>query len=57
MQYKVVYATSTVMKGAVTKIEKEVEELIKQGYSPQGGVSVSQNDSEWITVCQAMVKE
>ena len=59
MDYKVVYGQGLSIVGAVAELEQEVDDLIMDGYKPQGGVSVTTEDSNsnWITVCQAMIKE
>lgn len=58
MDYKVVYGQGLSVVGAVNELQQEVDELIMDGYKPQGGVSVTADaDSDYITVCQAMIKE
>lgn len=60
MEYKILN------KSNLWDLEKEVNEYIKQGWRPQGGVMIQQNPHLKITLgsinagthhCQAMVKE
>jgi len=57
MEYRVVCSVSANIKGANTGLVNQIQNLIEEGFKPQGGISVSENDAGWITVCQAMVKE
>ena len=53
MDYKVIEC------GDVETLEKEVNELIQEGWQPLGGVSASYTSTEYsedFVVCQAMIK-
>ena len=59
MQYKIVSAKNTYQYNTLEKLEKEVNNLIAQGWKPLGGVSVVKpyatlTDYE---AFQAMIKE
>lgn len=59
MEYKIVIAHGEFYKSVRIKVEEEVKELIKQGYQPQGGVSITNEtygNNVWYTITQAMVK-
>ena len=56
--YKLVCVENLYLFDAQWKLEKNVNDLIREGWVPQGGVSVCRatlNDE--YSVCQAMVKE
>ena len=57
MEYKVVSGVSTNIKGAVPGLVNEVQKLIEEGFKPQGGIAISEDESGWVKVCQAMIKE
>ena len=42
--YKIVYAQEKYLSDATQKVEKEVNQLKKQGWTEQGGVSISRAD-------------
>lgn len=54
MEYKIVTVCESPLQKALEKLEKEVNKLCKEGWKPQGGVSVTVHIA--FTVCQAMVK-
>ena len=59
MEYQTVYETSEYLYDGSKKLDNKVNELIKDGWEPQGGVSVSPEvygHKTWYTLCQAMVK-
>lgn len=56
MQYKVVCCQDCWVQDALEKLEKEVKNLCKEGWKPQGGISIAVKDYDWCYVCQAMVK-
>ena len=57
-QYKIVHAISRALCDAVKYLEKEVNELLQEGWELQGGVSVSKADNgSYSAACQAMVKK
>lgn len=59
--YKVVYTEQEKnLHDATKKVEKEVNELKKQGWIEQGGVSITSTkyyEAIWYSVAQAMVKD
>ena len=59
MQYKVLSRENEIYSFALEELEKEVQKLIKIGWIPQGGVSVTSFtiDITHHLVAQAMVKE
>ena len=59
MQYKIVYAQDKYLHSAIEKLEKQVKNLMNDGWEPVGGVSVIK-PYETLTdheVFQAMIKE
>ena len=59
MEYKIVIAHGESYRRVRIQVEEEVKELIKQGYQPQGGVSITNEkhgSNVWYTITQAMVK-
>ena len=55
--YKIVYAQEKYLYDATEKVEKEVNQLKKQGWVEQGGVSISRAELGGnYYVAQAMVK-
>lgn len=50
MQYKVVHGDG------IVDIEKEVQELMRQGWKPQGGISETTYIGGQVLLVQAMVK-
>ena len=58
MQYKVVSASSMEITNAQRELEDQVSQLIKDGWKPLGGVSLSVTPVAYITIfTQAMIKE
>ena len=57
MKYKVVCGTAGIANGAAKELEKEVEKLIKEGYKPFGSLAMCENETGWVSICQAMIKE
>lgn len=60
MQYTVVCVKADWHTDAARELTKEVRELLKSGWKPQGGVSVSRSDFGSLTsivMAQAMTKE
>lgn len=59
MQYKVLREESGNFSASLKNLEKEVEELIKKGWIPQGGISISSFTIELphYIIAQAMIKE
>lgn len=59
MQYKIVYEYHSTVGDALRSLESEVKILCKEGWKPQGGISItSKSEKEtWCYACQAMVKE
>ena len=60
MEYQVVISSEKTAFEASNKLEKEVNSLIKRGYKPLGGVSVSRSDTDYmqmIVMSQAMIKK
>lgn len=55
MQYKVVTAHQQFMYDAIRELEKEVNKLIRDGWKPVGGVSITQD--QYFRAAQAMGKE
>lgn len=56
MYYKVVCVQSANYYDAARKLAIDVEEALRDGWRPQGGVSVAVNQYEQYTLCQALVK-
>ena len=54
MQYKVVSIRDKYMKNAVERVEQQVKLLIKAGWKPLGGISITKDDIFY--ACQTMVK-
>ncbi len=56
--YKIVYADRFLYDNATADLEAEVNALIKEGWIPQGGVSITTNaeNHQRYVLCQAMVK-
>lgn len=58
MQYQVVYGYNRGLYSTLAELKEAVEKLCKDGWKPQGGVSIAVKDgSGWIYAGQAMVKE
>ena len=56
--YKIVYYEKSTLYDAINYIENEVKKLKSEGYTEQGGISLSvDTDRYWFTVAQAMVKK
>lgn len=55
--YKIVYAQENYMPDAVDEVEQKVNELKKEGWTEQGGVSISCELRGFCYVSQAMVKK
>ena len=56
MQYEVVYAQGDNMGSTVSELEKEVERLCRNGWKPQGGITITTSPFKMCYACQAMVK-
>lgn len=60
MEYKVVFVEKNSISFATMDLEKKVNALIKEGWKPQGGISISKWDDGTfihITLSQAMIRE
>ena len=57
MEYKVVFFVRNSEVEAITALERQVTRLLATGWKTQGGVSVTQDSSNFYHVYQAMVKE
>lgn len=55
--YKIVFAQKDYIPDAVYKVEEKVNELKKEGWTEQGGVSISCELGGFCYVSQAMVKK
>ena len=56
MQYQVVSAQSESLYQALRELEGNVRELLEEGWTLQGGISIGVTYFDWYCVCQAMVK-
>lgn len=56
MQYKVVCGQSNLVHTALEELEAKVKTLCKEGWRPQGGISIAVKNFDWYYVCQAMVR-
>ena len=61
MEYCIVKRESTRLSNALSELTKEVNQKLKEGWEPQGGVSIAIEklaitETEWFYVCQAMVR-
>lgn len=45
-----------VFEDSITELKDKVNEMIKQGWRPQGGVCTSVNMGVGVLFCQAMIK-
>jgi len=60
MEYKVIVVSRGYKENehaAVEKLEREVNQHLKQGWKPQGGVSVALNTDWDQTLTQALVRD
>lgn len=46
MKYKILYADAVTLESALKTLEMKVDHWLKQGYVPQGGVSVIRYPSQ-----------
>ena len=56
MRYKVIYAYGNCMSSAVNELQKKVEQLCREGWKPQGGITIAAASCTMCYACQAMVK-
>jgi len=56
MEYRVVCGLSNNINGAISGLVNEVQKLIEEGYKPQGGIAISEDEAGGVKVCQAMIK-
>ena len=60
MNYMVIVRENKIAEYAVAQVEKEVNEYMKMGWEPQGGLSVSRSETHGIEttiVAQAIIKK
>jgi len=58
MEYKVVSETNAYLGSALKAIEERVNELVKMGWKPLGGISIDKGDAyNSVRAVQAMIKE
>ena len=60
MEYQIVRERRSSLSECFTCIEKKVNKLCREGWKPQGGVSISVRADEYTATyyaCQAMIKE
>ena len=56
MEYQVVYAQGSEFREVTDKLNEKVNNLLKEGWVLQGGVTQSITKYEWHFMSQAMVK-
>ena len=58
IEYRILYQSSHFLSDALDKLEQEVNNLLKYGWRPQGGISIAEADNSInkYKVCQAMCK-
>lgn len=56
MQYTVVYAQGDYMVSTVRELKEKVERLCREGWKPQGGITITTSPFKECYACQAMVK-
>lgn len=56
MQYTVVYAQGNWMSVTVSELGEKVERLCREGWKPQGGITITTSPFKIYYACQAMVK-
>ena len=57
MQYDVVFFENYDIVEALKMTKEEVNRLSKEGWKPQGGIFVNQNEEGFYQIFQAIIKE
>lgn len=56
MKYCIVKGEGAPLSNALSELTEKVNQKLKEGWEPQGGVAVALTDYEWFYACQAMIK-
>ena len=58
MEYCIVKGEGATLSSALSELTNEVNQKLKEGWGPQGGVTVVLTDTvyDWFYACQAMIK-
>lgn len=56
MKYCIVKGEGIPLSNALSELTEKVNQKLKEGWEPQGGVAVALTDYEWFHACQAMIK-
>ncbi|MGN1299467.1 MAG: DUF1737 domain-containing protein [Candidatus Scatovivens sp.] len=57
MQYKILKEENIIYEDASDNLEEQVNEALKEGWKPQGGVSTVRQKSNVFIISQAMIKD
>lgn len=55
--YRLVFFEKISIEDGITAIEEKVNELCDDGWQPQGGICVMQNDMGYYNFYQAMIRD